>query len=110
MKSLIALLIELSCAKSAKEDYPSYNFCKVFDPADYAKIIPDMGLFKDSWPRNDGINPDYVDKGQIVSVSGLDMYVVGSGETAIIWNYDVFGFDAGRTRQYWYEFNQRRSK
>ena len=40
-------------------------------------------------------------KGKIINFEGLDMYVVGNGTTAIIWNYDVFGFDAGRTREYW---------
>lgn len=51
----------ISCVFAA-EEYPSYNFCRVFDPADYASIIPDMGL-QNAWPKNDGINPDYVDKG-----------------------------------------------
>ena len=57
------------------QEYPSYNFCRVFDPAEYERIIPDMGL-QNAWPKNDGINPDYVDKGQVINVSGLDMYVV----------------------------------
>ena len=55
------LLSLLTCAFAA-EDYPSYNFCRVFDPRDYEKIIPDMGL-QNAWPKNDGINPDYQDKG-----------------------------------------------
>ena len=29
----------------------------------------------------------------------LPIYVVGSGSKAIIWNYDIFGFDSGRTKQ-----------
>ena len=29
----------------------------------------------------------------------MDLYVVGSGAKCIIWNYDIFGFDSGRTRQ-----------
>ena len=28
------------------------------------------------------------------------MYVVGNGTTAIVWNYDIYGFDSGRTREY----------
>lgn len=30
---------------------------------------------------------------------GLKVYVVGKGDKCIIWNYDVHGFDGGRTRQ-----------
>ena len=29
----------------------------------------------------------------------MDLYHVGSGPKCIIWNYDIFGFDSGRTRQ-----------
>ena len=28
----------------------------------------------------------------------LELYFVGSGSKCIIWNYDIFGFDSGRTR------------
>ena len=32
-------------------------------------------------------------------VDDLDIYFVGQGSKCIIWNYDVFGFKGGRTRQ-----------
>merc|ERR1712079_882093 len=39
------------------------------------------------------------DKGKVEKVSDMDLYYVGSGSKCIIWNYDIFGFDSGRTRQ-----------
>ena len=44
-------------------------------------------------------NPDYKEKGTIVKVDDLEIYRVGSGSKCIIWNYDIFGFSGGRTRQ-----------
>jgi len=41
----------------------------------------------------------YVAKGLVEKVDDLEIYYVGSGPKCIIWNYDIFGFDAGRTRQ-----------
>jgi len=41
----------------------------------------------------------YVNKGKVEKVDNLELYVVGSGPKCIIWNYDIFGFDSGRTRQ-----------
>jgi len=41
----------------------------------------------------------YVNKGVVEKVEDLDLYVVGTGNKCIIWNYDIFGFDSGRTRQ-----------
>ncbi len=41
----------------------------------------------------------YVQKGTVVRVDDLDLYVVGEGETAIIVVYDIFGFNGGRVRQ-----------
>ena len=38
----------------------------------------------------------YVCKGKVEKVDDLDLYVVGSGNKCIIWNYDIFGFDSGR--------------
>ena len=32
-------------------------------------------------------------------VGDLDIYSVGQGPKCIIWNYDIFGFDSGRSRQ-----------
>ena len=31
-------------------------------------------------------------------VDGLAIYQVGQGEKCIIWNYDIFGLDSGRTK------------
>ena len=44
-------------------------------------------------------NPDYKEKGQVEKIEDLDIYHVGQGSKCIIWNYDVFGFKGGRTRQ-----------
>lgn len=44
-------------------------------------------------------NSEYQCKGTIEKVDDLEMYVSGSGEKCVIWNYDIFGFDGGRTRQ-----------
>jgi len=41
----------------------------------------------------------YLNKGKVEKVDTLDLYVVGTGPKCIIWNYDIFGFDSGRTRQ-----------
>ena len=35
----------------------------------------------------------------ITTRGDLPIYVVGSGSKGIIWNYDIFGFDSGRTKQ-----------
>ena len=44
---------------------------------------------------------DYENKGAVEKLSGLDIYVTGKmeGGRCVIWNYDIFGFDGGRTRQ-----------
>merc|ERR1711953_375240 len=44
-------------------------------------------------------NPDYKEKGTVEKVGDLDIYSVGQGPKCIIWNYDIFGFDSGRSRQ-----------
>lgn len=44
-------------------------------------------------------NSEYQCKGTLEKVDDLEMYVSGSGEKCVIWNYDIFGFDGGRTRQ-----------
>ena len=44
-------------------------------------------------------NSAYTCKGVVEKVDDLEIYVVGSGDKCIVWNYDIFGFDAGRTRQ-----------
>ena len=41
----------------------------------------------------------YVDKGVVDTVGDLDIYRVGNSSKCIIWNYDIFGFNAGRTNQ-----------
>ena len=53
----------------------------------------------DSWGKLD--NPDYEPKGVVENIpaTGIDVYRVGESDKCIIWNYDVFGFDGGRTRQ-----------
>jgi len=42
---------------------------------------------------------DYQPKGTVVRQGDMDIYKVGKGEKCIIWNYDIFGLNAGRTRQ-----------
>ncbi len=44
-------------------------------------------------------NKDYKEKGVVEKAGDLDIYVVGQGSKCIIWNYDVFGFNGGRSRQ-----------
>ena len=44
-------------------------------------------------------NPNYKEKGTIVKVDDMEIYHVGSGSKCIIWNYTIFGFKGGRTRQ-----------
>ena len=44
-------------------------------------------------------NPNYKEKGTVEKVDDLEIYHVGSGSKCIIWNYDIFGFQGGRTRQ-----------
>ena len=58
-----------------------------------------MGLDGSQWPRLEK-DSDYENEGEVIKIGDLEMYVVGEGPNAIIWNYDVYGFDAGRTRQY----------
>jgi len=54
-----------------------------------------------SLPRLD--NGNYSEKGEVITdekvLGDLPIYVVGNGSKCIIWNYDIFGFDAGRSRQ-----------
>lgn len=42
---------------------------------------------------------DYTPKGTIEDVDGLPIYHIGQGEKAIIFVYDIFEFDSGRTKQ-----------
>ncbi len=44
-------------------------------------------------------NPAYVPKGVIDKAGDLRIYCVGQSHKCIIWNYDIFGFDGGRTKQ-----------
>jgi len=41
----------------------------------------------------------YQDRGVEEEYNGLMLYRVGTGDKCVIWNYDIFGFDGGRTRQ-----------
>ena len=38
-------------------------------------------------------------QGKVEKVDDLELYFVGEGSKCLIWNYDIFGFDSGRTRQ-----------
>ena len=51
----------------------------------------------DAWGQLD--QEGYEPKGSIERVGDLDMYRVGKGEKCIIWNYDIFGLNSGRTKQ-----------
>jgi len=44
-------------------------------------------------------NVDYKPKGTINQVGDMTIYQVGTSSKCIIWNYDVFGLDGGRTKQ-----------
>jgi len=46
-------------------------------------------------------DPDYKDQGTVENLDGLNVYKVGEAKDGIciLWNYDIFGFDSGRTRQ-----------
>ena len=46
-------------------------------------------------------NSHYTFKGIVehVDATNIDLYCVGKSEKCIIWNYDIYGFDGGRTRQ-----------
>ncbi|XP_023322332.1 hydrolase tropI isoform X2 [Eurytemora carolleeae] len=51
----------------------------------------------DSWGKLEV--EGYEPKGVIEKVGDLEMYRVGEGEKCIIWNYDIFGINSGRTKQ-----------
>lgn len=53
-------------------------------------------------PSSHGIldNADYKCEGSLEKVDDLPLYVVGQGDKCIIWNYDIYGFEGGRTRQH----------
>lgn len=47
---------------------------------------------------------EYKDVGRVVQLGDLPVYIVGDAASppptkAVVWNYDIFGFDGGRTRQ-----------
>jgi len=44
-------------------------------------------------------NPDYVPHGTVDVFGGLSIYKVGNSSKCIIWNYDIFGLDGGRSKQ-----------
>jgi len=44
-------------------------------------------------------NVDYKPKGVVDKVGDLKIYRVGNSSKCVIWIYDVFGFDGGRTKQ-----------
>ena len=51
-----------------------------------------------AWPK---LEPDssYTWRGCVEKVGDLEIYRVGKGPRCILWHYDVYGFDGGRTRQ-----------
>ena len=54
-----------------------------------------------SWGALIETAPDaYVPKGTVERRSDIDLYVVGTAEggKCVIWNYDIFGFNGGRTK------------
>lgn len=54
-----------------------------------------------SWGALIETAPDaYVPKGKVERRSDIDLYVVGTAEggKCVIWNYDIFGFNGGRTK------------
>jgi len=55
------------------------------------------GCSPEAWPQ---LETDYVTKGSVISLRGLDIYTVGRGSKCIIWNHDSYGFDSGRSRQF----------
>jgi len=44
-------------------------------------------------------NTSYKPKGVVDEVGDLKLYRVGQSTKCIIWNYDVFGLNGGRTKQ-----------
>lgn len=40
----------------------------------------------------------YKARGEVINLDGLNCYVFGKGDKAVICNYDIYGFDGGRTR------------
>ena len=46
LKKMIFLFWIFVLRIEAKDDYPSYNLCKIFDEDMFAKMLPDMGLGK----------------------------------------------------------------
>ena len=44
------------------------------------------------------LNTTYVSKGVVSALGDLPIYTIGSGKQAIIYVYDIYGFDGGRTR------------
>ncbi len=44
-------------------------------------------------------NVDYSPRGQVDELDGMAFYRVGNSSKCIIWNYDIFGLDGGRSKQ-----------
>ena len=69
-------------------------------PHPYFNVLNSIKLEPaNSWGKLN--NPDYKAKGVVEKIqeTNIEVYRVGKSEKCIIWNYDVFGFDGGRTRQ-----------
>lgn len=54
---------------------------------------------EEAWSQLEA-DSDYVEKGVIERVDDIDIYRVGNSSKCIVWNYDIFGFNSGRTRQF----------
>eukprot|EP00493_Phyllostaurus_siculus_P023614 UN23950 len=55
-----------------------------------------------SWGALIETSEAYTPKGSITECGDLDIYHVGEATNGkcILWNYDIFGFDGGRTRMF----------
>merc|ERR1712002_104797 len=38
-------------------------------------------------------------RGKVFTKDDLQIYLVGEGSNCVVWNYDIFGFNAGRTKE-----------
>ena len=93
MHFLIFIFPLVRARPNYNEEYPSYEICKFFQEDKIGEMYKALGL-KNQWPHLEK-DLKYENQGQVISIGDLDMYVVGDGPNAIIWNYDVYGFDAG---------------
>ena len=115
-KTVIYISLAIITLVSGKVFRPCFPFCDLGTQQQKPASVPawmfTVGMFgpmthessmkSSSLPRLD--NSDYQERGEVVDLGGLDIYVVGNGRKCIIWNYDIYGFDSGRSRQLCDEF------